>query len=109
MTQRNETLSPAAAAVLADPPPCLVFYEGLTCASLRRDGQARAPVCQTIRERLEWLPLATTAFASRIYDPVNAGYLRSDADGRTATHTMLPEQAPVSLTAFRARRAAAAP
>ena len=103
--QRAEKLSPEAEALLEKPPACLVFYEGLTCASLRRDGEKRAPVCQMILDRLALAPIATTSFASRIYDPVNAGYLSLDASGRTYSNTEVPDGAPVVLTVFRARGA----
>jgi hypothetical protein len=102
-TQAGENLSPEAAALLETPPACLVFYEGLTCASLRRDGEERAALCQTMRERLDLEPIAATAFASRLYDPVNSGYTVTGADGRSHTHATLPEGTPVELTAFRVR------
>jgi hypothetical protein len=75
----------------------------LTCASLRRDGEERAALCQTMRERLDLEPIAATAFASRLYDPVNSGYTVTGADGRSHTHATLPEGTPVELTAFRVR------
>ena len=49
------------------------------------------------------MPIATTEFRSRIYDPVNSGYLALDTDGRSISNTTLPENAPVSLGGFRAR------
>lgn len=98
----GEILSPEARGVLEDPPRCLFFYEGLTCASLRRPGEERAAVCQEIRDRLHLEPMATTSFASRIYDPVNSGYLLLDAHNRTYSHIALPEGSPVTLTMFRA-------
>jgi hypothetical protein len=101
-TQSSEKLSPEAEALLAEPPPCLVFYEGLTCSSLRRAGQERTPICQTIRDRLDLVPIATASFESRIYDSVNAGYLAMDDSGGHSIDT-LPEGTPVKLTAFRAR------
>lgn len=106
-TPENEILSPDAAAVLANPPACLVFYEGLTCASLRRDYQVRAPICQMLHDRLALQPLATTTFPSRIYDAVNAGYLEQDTAGHTYSHLALPNHTAVTLTAFRARPAGA--
>lgn len=99
----REQLSPAAAALLAQPPHCLVFYEGLSCASLRRPGETSTPVCAAIRERLELTPFASATFASRIYDPVNSGYLGPDADGGMRSHIVLGEGTPVALTAYRAR------
>lgn len=102
-TQQSERLSTATKDLLDAPPSCLVFYEGLTCASLRRPGQEQAPICQTIRDRLDLVPIATARFASRIYDPVMAGYLGVDDTGRSYSNTTLPEGAPVTLTAFRLR------
>jgi hypothetical protein len=99
----RERISAEAEALLAAPPSCLVFYEGLTCASLRREGERRAAICQTIRDRLDLAPFASTTFASRIYDPVMSGFLKVEAPGRTRSQVMLPEGASVTLTAFRAR------
>ncbi len=98
----GEIMSPEARAVLENPPACLFFYEGLTCASLRRPGEQRASVCQEIHDRLHLEPMATASFASRIYDPVNSGYLLLDENGRTYSHIALPEGSPVTLTMFRA-------
>lgn len=97
----GETLSQEARAVLDDPPSCLFFYEGLTCASLRRPGEARASVCQQLLDRLELKPVASASFQSRIYDPVNAGYLLLDDAGRTYSRMAIPDGSPVKLTMYR--------
>jgi len=102
-TLERERISAEAEALLTAAPSCLVFYEGLTCASLRREGEQRASICQTMHDRLDLEPFASTTFASRIYDPVMSGFLEVDGPGRTRSRVMLPEGVPVTLTAFRAR------
>ena len=55
-------------ALRADPPPCLVWYQGLSCFIDRPPGEQMSALCEAIPGYFELEERATTAFESRGYD-----------------------------------------
>lgn len=100
----RERLSPAARALIADPPPCLMVYLGLTCRSHRPLSAEVAPVCAEVRAALDLEPVARTRFRSRVYDSASVGRIFTGADGRTYTVEALDDGSEVELGLYRLRR-----
>lgn len=98
-----ESLSPAALALIANPPECLMVYEGLTCQSDRPVTEPRAPVCTALRERLALTPIARTRFTARGYEDRGVHGRLLQGEGVRAFAPGLFERAAVTLTLFRAR------
>lgn len=96
----HETLSAEARAVLEHPPPCLRFYEGLTCRSHRPPSTTSAPVCEEPRGRLALGVEATTTFGSHVYDEVQAGRLKNLPGGQTLCVVRLVEGESIPLTLY---------
>lgn len=64
----SEPLSPVARRIIADPPPCLYWYEGLPCWYAKEPAQWIAPACAAVRAALVLEPVRSVSFASRAYD-----------------------------------------
>lgn len=63
-----DPLVPAVRALLNDPPECLMFYQGLPCAGVKRPGEPIAPACAALRDAAPMDLVARARFASRPYD-----------------------------------------
>lgn len=77
----TDPLRPEVRELLAQPPPCLFFYEGLACFS---DKPAQAPLaaaCAAVREAVVLEPEERVRFRSRMYDPNLARGLGELASG----------------------------
>jgi len=65
---QGDPLLPAARAVLADPPDCLMFYRGLPCAGAKAPGEPIAPACAALMSSAPMDLVARTRFDNRPYD-----------------------------------------
>jgi len=85
-------LPDAVRALLADPPECLYWYEGLPCWGSKPEGHEGrlAPACDAVAGLVEWAEVGRIEFASRGYDENLAAGL---AEGQ-----------PLALRLYRARR-----
>lgn len=98
---RHEVLTEEARALLADPPECLVFLEGMTCHTHRPPDTARAPACDEPLSLTRAQTLAQATFPIHVYDERNMGRLENlherVADGTPmsiALYRLWPRQAP---------------
>lgn len=66
--EADDPLRPEVRALLASPPECLVYYEGLLCWSAKDPSEPIAPACEAMRGTHRLEPLSHTAFAPRVYD-----------------------------------------
>jgi len=105
----HETLTPEAAEVLRRPPPCLMFYEGLTCWSHRPRSSPLAPVCAALHGAADLDPVAVTRFRSHVYDAVNVGRTVYDASGAMHSAAALHDGSEVTLSLYRLRGPARLP
>jgi hypothetical protein len=64
----HDPLRPEARALLANPPECLMIYEGLPCLSEKPPGEPTAPACAALRDDPRVERVATERFESRPYD-----------------------------------------
>jgi len=64
----GDPLLPAARAVLADPPDCLMFYRGLPCAGAKAPGEPIASACAALMSSAPMDLVARTRFDNRPYD-----------------------------------------
>lgn len=95
-----EALSPAAREVLSAPPPCVVFYEGLTCASHRPASAVTAPVCAEVHRLAALRPLRRERVRAHIYDTVNVGPTVQDEEGRPRSVMLLREGDAVTFALY---------
>jgi hypothetical protein len=65
--------APSLDALLASPPECLYFYEGLPCSAWPGEGETYAPLCTEIRERLHGEAVLEAEVPVRLYDRANGG------------------------------------
>jgi hypothetical protein len=66
--QARDPLRPEVRALLADPPACLIYYEGLFCYGRKERDEPIAPACQAMREAAPLETLDATEIANRPYD-----------------------------------------
>lgn len=64
----GDPLSADARQILADPPVCLWFYEGIPCFSHKEPTEAIAPACGALHDALALTPRESVTFDSRLYD-----------------------------------------
>jgi hypothetical protein len=77
----TEKLTPEAEAVLASPPACLMYYEGLACWRSRTGPGRFAPACSDMRERAALTPVDEREMLSRDYARGCSGALLLPQDG----------------------------
>ena len=96
-----EALTDEARRILADPPACLMIYEGLTCRTHVPEGARVAPACAAALARVRAVPVRQTTFAAHRYDDPNAGRRVDDGRGGLMSLTAVPDGQPVTLTLWR--------
>jgi hypothetical protein len=75
-TPDADPLVPGVRALLRDPPDCLMFYQGLPCAGVKRPGEPIAPACAALRDAAPMDLVASARFPSRPYDENVSGGVR---------------------------------
>ena len=65
---RGDAVREEAQALLAEPPRCLVYYEGLSCKFDKRVDEPIARACRDVAAALPWVQLGAVRFPSRPYD-----------------------------------------
>ena len=69
-----DPVRPEVRAILAEPPDCLVFYQGLPCFGVKQPDEPIAPACAALRSAVPMDRIASTRFHSVVYDEMaNAG------------------------------------
>ena len=87
----DDPLRPEVRALLASPPECLYYYEGLLCWSAKDRSEPLAPACQAMRESGRLEPISREAFAPRVYDDRFArGYSPDLESIRLSLHRLRP-------------------
>ena len=81
----SDPLRPEVRALLADPPECLVYYEGIQCWAVKDVSEPIAPACAALRDLAPLEELAHTTFESRVYDENLARGFGPDLDRLTLT------------------------
>lgn len=79
VTVVGESLTTKQSALLANPPPCVVFYEGVECA-IGPGKSGRQPICDAILRAGQWALLDSQVFRARLYDEGLIFHLRANGD-----------------------------
>lgn len=85
--KEHDSVNDAARGLLASPPACVFYYQGLSCFSEKRFEEPLAPACARVHELSELVRVTTTQIPNRIYDEnmglgLGARTLELDGDGR---------------------------
>lgn len=78
MAFEDGELTAESRSVLAEPPECLYYYEGLSCFGNKELGEPIEAGCTALRRSMNWQPVSSTDFQNRPYDGTLGTGLRSD-------------------------------
>lgn len=101
--RQPERVTAEAAKLLADPPACLMLYEGLACRTHHPPGTDVAPACEDAKRVAELDLVESATFVAHAYDDPISGPFLIGPNGETRVTRGVEEGTPVTVALWRVR------